>query len=372
MRVAVVPNTENDRCSAAVWNDDSATENSAGHADPSDIVVLHEDVELDELARMVGPGGAQVHCALALSASPRQRRQLLQRLADTQGFSQVTAIESPVAALAHTLSMPPATDDVIFEGPVLQVVAVADGCDCGVVVANTSTRTLGAISLVAGRDDLESTVSKGLRGPLNGSIATTGPWSTLRRSVGTVTTVGLSAAQRALFDDTFGPGVDHRQNVEATVRDGLVQLWKLAPWTALWPTTRVHLGHGWTRQPGPLRGGFEEHITRLRSGATVRFSSVVGQPVPVRAGSVSATGCSIPDRLGTQPRLRLVDDGRLLMYGPSGVRPFAAQLEWPIPGSGRGHVSIRSASSASIELADPEIDVTTPSAPARSERGSPN
>jgi hypothetical protein len=118
----------------------------------------------------------------------------------------------------------------------------------------------------------------------------------------------------------------------------------------------MQLGSGWTRQPGPLRGRLEEHIVRLRPGTEIQFSDTDGRLVPVRAGSVSAHGCIIPDRLGTQLRLQMLDDGRVFLVGPTDRDPLAMKVAWPIPASGRDFIAVRSAGRAGVELADPCVE----------------
>jgi hypothetical protein len=357
MPIAVVPQhthsaagvdqelTENSVVKAAVWNAEDP------HSDLSAIVILHEAVRVGDLRELAGSASTEIHFAVPLDSPPRRGRRALSALfRSIDGHGHVAGIDAPVAAFANSLHLNPNYDS---DRP-LRVVSIGHSDGCSMVVGHAGERRLVAIGLVDGPDDIERWTHKAARfSQLPLSIEVPSRWSSTLSRVGSVTTHGLTRARRAEFDALFGSLTVHHSS--DGVLDGLTRLETLCDWSACWPTTRVHLGLGWTRQPGPIRADVEEHVVRLRSGAHIRFSDDGGRPVAVRAGSLLAPGCVIPEGLGAAPRLRLIDDGQLLMVGPPPSRPLAMKLSWPIPGSGRNYVGIRSASESGVELIEPLV-----------------
>ncbi len=345
--------TENSLVNAAVWSADDP------HSDLSDIVIVHEAVRIGDLADLAGTASTDIRCALGLDSPPRRRRRALSALRSIDRLGRVVGVEAPVAAFANSWHLNPNHDS---ERP-LRIVSIGHRNACGMVIGHTGERQLVAIGPVDGPEHIEKWTRAAARfsqTPL--SIDVPSRWPSILSRVGSVITHGLTPTHCADFDSLFGPLVVHHQS--DGILDGLTRLGSLAEWSACWPTTRVHLGRGWKRQPGPLRAQVEEHVARIRAGAQIRFSDDGGRPVPVRAGSILAQGCVIPDRLGTQPRLQLIDNGHLLMSGPPGVRPLAMELSWPIPASGRNYVDVRSASRSVVELAEPffgeQVDTARP------------
>ncbi len=354
MALAVSPNASggieaDTPLSAAVWNANDS------HSDLSDLLVVHEAVRFPDLAELAGSEGNEVRCALDLSASPRERRRCLSVLSGVDGLANVTGIEAPVAVFASVWSANPTST----LGQPLRIVALERHGICSMLVANTVLRRILSVGIVESADDLEELTHKAViaSSMLSGEVTVNSdlPWAQTLAHVESVHTVALRGSIEELFTSRFGSLVQP-EIANHAVLYGLTRIETLHDWTTTWPTTRIHLGDGWTRQPGPLRDDVEEHLTRLRPDASLRFSDSATGAIGVQAGSVSASGCVIPERLGTQPRLRLVDDGRLLLLGPSGTRPLALELHWPILASRPSyHIELRSASAVGVELTDPRI-----------------
>ncbi|NNF53368.1 MAG: hypothetical protein HKN03_02890 [Acidimicrobiales bacterium] len=354
----------------SVWTQDPPLSDPDSHIVQSDISVVHEAIAPTDICS-VGPGEAgDVRLALPLSIPARVRRQLLRRLGATEGVTVTTVVDAPIAVLAnhiHGLATGALDHDAIGAprpGTSSRLHVVLVGQSNGtisMVVADLTNRRLVAIGSVTTAEEIRGLVCRGRRpGPREDSedvdLFPHASWAEVAPSVHLVVGHSLTDGQSHLVRDIFGPQtfVTARLGGDLAALSGLAHLHQLAQWDAPWPTARVHLGTGWTRQPGPLRSDAEEHLTRIRAGGDLRFSDFSGQPLRLRAGSVRAAGCVLPDRLGSQPRLRLVDDGRLLLFGPAGSRPLAARLRWPIPGSGNQTIGIEAVGDAGVELLDAE------------------
>ncbi len=355
---------------ASVWTQDSHLNDPDSHLVQSDVSVIHEAITPSEI-RSVGPGEAgDVRLALPLSIPGRVRRHLLRGLAATAGVTVTTVVDAPIAVLANHLHFiaSNATDPAAIIAPrpgtanrLHVLLAGQSNGSISMVVADLTNRRLMAIGSVTTAEEIRSLVSRaGHLVPQSGSeelgLYAHASWAEVAPSVHLVIGHSLTDDQSNLVSDIFGPQtfVPALLSGHLAALTGLAHLHQLARWSAPWPTARVHLGSGWTRQPGPLRSDAEEHLTRIRAGGDLRFSDFSGAPLRLRAGSVRAAGCVLPERLGSQPRLRLVDDGRLLLFGPAGSRPLAARLRWPIPGSGNQTIGIEAVSGAGVELLDVE------------------
>ncbi len=353
-----------------MWTEDVGLNDPDSHPVQSDISVVHEAITPTEI-RSVGPGEADdVRLTLPLSLPARVRRHLLRGLAATAGVTVTTVVDAPIAVLANHLQIiatnAPDPDAIIAPRPGtstrLHVLLTGQGNgSISMVVADLTNRRLMAIGSVTTAAEIRGLVGRSRHlVPRNGSeeleLYPHASWAEVAPSVHLVIGHSLTDDQSHLVRDIFGPQtfVPAHLSGDLAALTGLAHLHQLARWSAPWPTARVHLGSGWTRQPGPLRSDAEEHLTRIRAGGDLRFSDFSGQPLRLRAGSVRAAGCVLPERLGSQPRLRLVDDGRLLLFGPAGSRPLAARLRWPIPGSGNRTIGLEALSGAGVELLDAE------------------
>jgi hypothetical protein len=354
MTIAVVPTGEDGRdvdlsadslVTAAIWDADDL------HSDLSDISIVHQGVRIGDLPKLTGAASTDLRCALGLDYPSRWRRRALSVLQSVEGVGDVVGVDEPIAAFANSWHQHPTND----QGRPLQIVASAHQKSCTMIVGHTGQQRLVSVGLFEGTQDIREITENGARfSQQHLSIDVPLRWPSTLGTVGRVVTYGLGLARRKEFDDLFGSLVLHHD--ADGVLDGLTRMNRLARWSACWPTTRMQLGSGWTRQPGPLRARLEEHIVRLRPGTEIQFSDTGGRRVPVRAGSVSAHGCVIPDHLGTQPRLQLLDDGRVFLLGPTDTDQVAMKFAWPIPASGRDFIEVRSAGRAGVELADPHVE----------------
>ncbi|MFW2383395.1 MAG: hypothetical protein ACN4GZ_16695 [Acidimicrobiales bacterium] len=353
MSIAVVPQRtvsaadqaeeliENGLVTAAIWNSDDP------HSDLSDISIVHQGVKICDLPGLTGAASADVRCALHLDSPPRSRRRTISMLRSVDGLTEVIGIDRPIAAFANSWHQNPHRDP----SRPLHIVVTSRRTGGALVVGHTDQRRLVAVGVFDGPDRIRTiteTAARFSQRPL--SIDVPMRWSSTLSRVGAVVTYALSSSVRAEIDELFGSLVLHHDS--DGVLPGLTRMRSLRSWSACWPTTRIHLGPGWTRQPGPLRGRVEEHLARLRAGAEIGFADSCGRPLPVRAGSISARGCVIPEWLGTQPRLRLLDDGRLILLGSPQSRALAMEVAWPIPASGREYVEVRAAGPTGIQLTD--------------------
>ncbi len=358
MSIAVVPHrveenggtehelTGDSLVTAAVWNAEDA------HSDLSDISVVHQGVRIADLPELVGTTSGDVRCALRLDSPRRSRRNAVSLFQSLEGLGHVTGVDEPIAAFANNWYHDRTHDP---DRP-LRIVAVARRESCTLVVGHTGRQRLVAVGLATTPEHIRKLAETGARysqEPL--SIDVPLRWHSTLSAVGSVATFGLDPGRRNEFDNLFGPLVSHKDFLG--ILHGLTRMSSLASWAACWPTVRVQLGSGWTRQPGPLRDRVEEHVARLRPGADILFSDSDGRLLPVRAGSVTAQGCVIPHRLGTQPRLQFIDDGRLFLWGPTNTHPLAMAISWPIPASGATSIEVRSAGPSGVELADPFVEL---------------
>lgn len=323
-------------------------------------MVIHRNVGLGDLAGLAGAEGTDLRCALPLDMSPRIRRRVLAEIERTDGITLTAAVEAPVAAFA-ALPPGPTARLVPSGGPQLHAVVLGQpGGSISILVADRISAQLTGAGVV--QDHVAA--RQLLRRAFLACLVTSGFdedseafEELVEDHYASVTAYQLDGAGSDLVDHAFGHvPVERRplRSVDACLL-GLSRLSRLAFWTTTWPTGRVHLGSGWTRHAGPLEGDGETHLVRLRTDRVLRFSDSTGEPVPVRAGSVRAWGCHVPERLGAQPRLQILDDGRILIHGPAGVAPLAARLQWPIPGSGSTDLAISSAGRLGLELIDPSV-----------------
>ncbi len=125
---------------------------------------------------------------------------------------------------------------------------------------------------------------------------------------------------------------------------GLLHLDVFETWSASWPTldltlNEVSLAVGYSG----LRAGTTHHSDDAPlevAGAGHLGLAREGHPVAVVAGSVHGEAIELPADLGPAPRLRVFDDGRLLVLGAHGSRPVSLRVLWPSPTSPVGEVHI--------------------------------
>lgn len=355
----VVSSTEDEHAAgdlhltAAVWADSSALQERP-------VMVVHRDLEPGDLADLAGTEGPDVRCALTLGLAPQTRRRLLASLERLSGTGLTAVVDAPVAAFAasppgpRARAVPPA-------GPQLHVIALGqpDG-QVSLLIADRVSAQLAAIGLVRDATGAQALMRRALLACTPRAPSQPGPHTpdrALEERFSSVTAYELNGSGAELLSNAFGrvPVEQRTPRIEDTCLLGLARLPRLAAWTATWPTGRLHVGDGWTRQAGPLRSDRETHLIHLRSDNAIRFSNPAGRALPIQAGSIRAAGCVIPSRLGTRPQLELCDDGRLLVHGHRGVEPLEVRLRWPIPGSGALALGITGAAGAGVELLDPSL-----------------
>lgn len=338
---------------AAVWVDQ---EPGGGQERPP--MVIHRNVQPSDLPGLAGAEATEVRCAIPLGMASQTKRRLLAALDGLAEIGLGAVVDAPIAAFAAS---PPGPSARAVPGPGPQLHAIALGQHDGSVsllIADRVTAQLVAVGLV---DD-----DAGARALMRRALLASGwpadgdpnrPDDSLEDRYSSVTAYELSGSGAELVSKAFGrvPVEQRTPRIADACLLGLSRLHRLAAWTATWPTARLHVGDGWTRQASPLRSQREIHLVRRRPDTAVWFSDPAGQVLPLQAGSVQAMGCAIPARLGPRPKLELCDDGRLLMHGPPGVAPLAARIRWPIAGSGAYAVGITGANGAGVELLDPSV-----------------
>ena len=115
---------------------------------------------------------------------------------------------------------------------------------------------------------------------------------------------------------------------------GLLHLDVFASWSACWPTLAitlddVALSAGYTcLRAGPMQHADDAVLAGAAAGLGLARA---GQAVALVAGSARGQAIELPTDLGLSPRLRVFDDGRLLVLGDQGSRPVSFRVVWPAP-----------------------------------------
>lgn len=170
----------------------------------------------------------------------------------------------------------------------------------------------------------------------------------------------------AIVSDPVVPAADQ------TVAFGLLSLDTLRGWRIGYPTVDLCLGHDPIRFAGPIRPDttavttlgpdvdaaavesqdpdateataiplareiddalHEDLPIQPHAGAVLRLVDHNRRPHSLRVGPKRGEAIVLPHDLGPSPRLRLLSDGRLLILGPLGTRPWSAVVHWPPPRS---------------------------------------
>ncbi len=139
---------------------------------------------------------------------------------------------------------------------------------------------------------------------------------------------------------------------------GLLHLDVFASWSACWPTLAitlddVTLSTGYTY----LRAGPTQHAEdAVLAGATASLGLArAGQAVDLVAGSARGQAIQLPTDLGLSPRLRVFDDGRLLVLGAQGSRPVSFRVVWPAPTNSVHEVRIEAIGRRPVVLRSPDV-----------------
>ena len=164
---------------------------------------------------------------------------------------------------------------------------------------------------------------------------------------------------------------------ETTPVLGLLHLDVFNTWSASWPTLDLTLNEvSLAVSYSGLRAGTIHHSDdaplTAAGGGHIGLARE-GHPVALVAGSVHGEGIELPADLGLAPRLRVFDDGRLLVLGAHGSRPVSLRVLWPSPTSPVGEVHVEAVGRRPLVLSAPHRNVTErDTAQARSTAGRPH
>jgi hypothetical protein len=283
--------------------------------------------------------------AVPVALGPTGRRILLDGLSSVAIDAKAKdLIERPIAALAEWLS----DREKVGGDPPTEPVAVIDndGGEISVLVADTKEKKLLAIAPVSlGPLDKTEDVVHRIKAVLDrgaARLADAGPlrnddWTSVSASFGHVVLSG-SGAEHPTFQNLItgllpAAPIAARSSVKAAhaVVAGLTALEKLADWTCCWPTGQILLDGESIRRAGPLVKSHEEMEIHSTTRSHLSFADADGNRSSIQVSTVLATGVWIPQALGSVPKMRLLDDGRVLLLGAPGVRPLSFVVHWPIP-----------------------------------------
>lgn len=284
--------------------------------------------------------------AVPASLGPTGRQILLEGMAK-EGLllSQSDVVQRPIAALAEWL----ADREKVGGDPPTEPVAVIDndGGEISVLVADTLRKRLLAIAPVSlGPDDNTSEVLNRMKTVLSRGAAMLQPIGTLRQDDWTSVSATFghivlsgSGAEHPYFQDLVtgmlpAAPIAARSSVKATqaVIAGLTELYLINDWTCSWPTGHILVDGRSVRSAGPLVDTHEELVISSTSRSHISIADADGNRSNIQVSSVIATGVWIPQALGSVPKMRLLDDGRVLLLGAPGVRPLSFVVHWPVPG----------------------------------------
>lgn len=152
---------------------------------------------------------------------------------------------------------------------------------------------------------------------------------------------------------------------ETTPVLGLLHLGVFAAWSACWPTLDVTLNEvSLAVSYSGLRAGPSQHsddaTLTVAAGAHLGLARE-GHRVTVVAGSIHGDGIELPADLGLTPRLRVFDDGRLLVLGALPSRPVSLRVAWPAPTNAVGEVRIEAVGRRPLALRSPRPGPSKPS-----------
>ncbi len=288
----------------------------------------------------------RIVASIPVALGPTGRAILLKGLAD-QGLvvQPGDVVERPIAALAEWLSD---RHKIGGDSPTEPVAVIDnDGGEISVLVADTAKKRLLAIAPVSqGPADDTSLVIDRLKAILSRGAGMLEPAGTLRQDEWTAVSAAYghvvlsgSGAEHPQFQNLVtgllpATPIAARSTVKAgqAVIAGLTELRQINDWTCSWPTGHLMVDGKSIRPPGPLTAKHEEIEVKSTSRSHVSLADAKGARSNIQVSSVTATGVWIPQALGSVPKMRLLDDGRVLMLGAPGVRPLSFKVSWPVPG----------------------------------------
>ena len=315
--------------------------------------------------------------AVPVALGPTGRQILLDGLSSVGICAKASdLIERPIAALAEWLS----DREKVGGDPPTEPVAVIDndGGEISILVADTKEKKLLTIAPVSlGPLDKSDDVVHRIKAVLNrgaARLADTEPlhddaWTSVSAAFGHVVLSG-SGAEHPTFQNIVtgllpAAPIAARSSVKAAqaVIAGLTSLEKLAGWTCCWPTGQILLDAESLRQAGPLVESYEEMEIHSTTRSHLSFADADGNRANIQVSSVLATGVWIPQALGSVPKMRLLDDGRVLLLGAPGVRPLSFVVHWPVPGRTSSQtlnraVSVSPLGRRALGLVSPRVDRT--------------
>ncbi len=325
-----------------------------------------------DVATVVTPklsGNEHVRVAVPTSFGPQCRADVVRGL--QRGGISVDVddlIDRPVAAAAGWLAHRSAVSTTPIDGPVL--VVDNDAGELSALVFDPPTRRLLALSpLSMGGSDDPSDVAARLHDLIGVAARLTHPAdemirddsltaSAARISHVVLTGNGAAAPQLIkLIDETLplaSRAPDPVTPAEYCVVTGLGCLDEFASWITCWPTldlscdgTVIHRG------PQAINANDDEHL--VPNTSNLQLVGRGGATVTISAGSVRGSGISVPAALAEHLRIKVLDDGRVLLLGPTGTVPLALRFGWPCPGTPAEAVAIRSIGRRAVTLADGRV-----------------
>ena len=283
-------------------------------------------------------------------------------------------IERPIAALAEWLSD---REKIGGDAPSEPVAVIDnDGGEISVLVADTGTKRLLAIAPISqGPDDETEVVLDRLKAVLSRGAAMLEPSGTLRQDDWTAVSAAYghivlsgSGAEHPRFQNLVtgllpATPIAARSTVKASqaVIAGLTELHQINEWACSWPTGHIMVDGKSVRPPGPLNDTHEELVVQSTSRSHVSIADARGDRSNIQVSSVIATGVWIPQALGSTPKMRLLDDGRILLLGAPGVRPLSFIVNWPVPGRTQAGtvqrpISVAPLGRRALGLVSPRVD----------------
>ena len=341
------------------------------------------DVAAETRARL--QGNERIRVAIPPSFGPTCRADVVRGMR-RQGLDIGThdLIERPVAAAAGWLAHRRAVSGTSLTHPVLLI--DNDGGELSAIAFDPGSArllTVAPLNVVDGGDTMADVAAR-LREVIDCVARLTHPADELVRDdsaqaaasrIRTVVLTGNGASNPLLIDmvgdllphASFAP--DPVIPAEQCVATGLLHLDELASWIACWPTldlatTRETLVH---RGPHAALLSGEEHFAL--GAETLRLVGPHDTSVDVTAGSSRGSGIAIPAMLRDELRVKVLDDGRVLLLGPHGVPPLALLFGWPCPGTDVDAVALRSVGRRAVTVAVELPTAAQPAAPTPAPRG---
>ncbi len=338
-------------------------------------VAASADVAVEALARL--HGDERIRIAIPASFGPQCRADVVRGMR-RQGLDvgPHDLIERPVAAAAGWLAHRRAVSGTTLTHPVLLI--DNDGGELSALAfdpGSTRLLTVAPLNVVDGDDTLADVAAR-IRDLIDCVARLTHPADELVRDdsaqaaaarIRTVVLTGNGATQPSLIDmvsellphASFAP--DPVTPAEQCVATGLLHLDELESWMACWPTLDLATNRETLVHRGPQAAllSNEEHLAL--GAETLRLVGPYDTSIDVTAGSCRGSGIAIPAVLRDELRVKVLDDGRVLLLGPHGVPPLALLFGWPCPGTDARAVALRSVGRRAVTVAD-ELQTTAPPA----------